>query len=112
MEKKELMKLVSEKTNFYLEHVELVFDAIFEEIKYQNKQEKSVNIKEIANFKIVKVQPKNRRNKKNNKIIKVKPYNIIRFQPTETYLKEIKKYWNEKEMEVSKYENMNKNKFK
>ncbi|WP_369126908.1 HU family DNA-binding protein, partial [Borreliella garinii] len=47
MEKKELMKLVSEKTNFYLEHVELVFDAIFEEIKYQNKQEKSVNIKEI-----------------------------------------------------------------
>lgn len=75
-------------------------------------KKKTVNIKKIANFKIVKVHPKNRRNKKNNKIIKVKPYNIIRFEPTETYLKEIKKYWSEKEMEVSKYENMNKNKFR
>ncbi|WP_342276352.1 HU family DNA-binding protein [Spiroplasma endosymbiont of Nebria brevicollis] len=90
MNAKELIDKVSDKTNFNIEDVELVFTTLIEEIMNTNQFQKSITIKGFGTFKINRVKSFVRIRKATNVQHTVNNYKYVRFVPHTKFKKRIR----------------------
>lgn len=90
MKTKGLMELVSKKTQFNLEDVELVFKTLIQEIMNTNQFQENITISGFGSFKIKRVKSFIRTRKKTNTQHKVSSYKYIKFIPDNKYKKHIR----------------------
>lgn len=90
MNTKELLTIVSDKTKFNIQDIEIVFNCLIEEIKNTNQLGKVITITNFGTFKIKKVKPFLRKNIKNKGTHLVSRYKYIKFIPYKKYKKQIR----------------------
>lgn len=90
MNVKELIVIVSEKTQFNLEDVELVCTTLMEEIMNTNQFHKNITIKGFGTFKINRVKSFVRTRKATNTQHTVSNYKYVRFVPHKKFKKHIR----------------------
>ncbi|WP_375317713.1 HU family DNA-binding protein [Spiroplasma endosymbiont of Virgichneumon dumeticola] len=90
MNAKELIEKISDKTNFNLEDIELVFATLIEEIMNTNQFQKNITIKGFGTFKISRVKSFVRTCKATNTQHTVSNYKYVRFVPHKKFKKRIR----------------------